>query len=292
MHLIDLVKDSVLFFALFCGLIGLIVGSFLNVVIHRIPIMLNREWRAECAALLEIESEAPASEGPYNLIVPRSRCPHCDHAITAMENIPVLSYLILGGKCAECKTRISPRYPLIEMLSAAVAIIVALKFGLGVQAAFAIVLSWSLIALAAIDFDTQLLPDSITLPLLWLGIGVNSFAVFVDLQTSVGGAIAGYLSLWSIYWAYKLLTGKDGMGYGDFKLTAMLGAWLGWTALPAIIIISSVVGAVIGVAMIVFASHDRAHPISFGPYLAIAGWIYLVWGERLAGVFMFGSPQL
>lgn len=270
---------------------GLLVGSFLNVVIYRVPIILKRQWKADCVSFLAQEKEpAPDSttsnEQNFNLIVPRSRCPHCGHLITALENVPVLSFLFLGGRCRECKTPISVRYPLIEILSATLAVLVAWKYGFSYQAAMGIVLSWALISLSFIDYDHQYLPDNITLPFLWLGLFLNLNNLYVDLASAVLGAIMGYLVLWLVYQVFKIVTGKEGMGYGDFKLLAMLGAWLGWQALPAIILISTLVGSIIGVSLIVFKQHNRNHPIPFGPYLAIAGWIVLLWGNEINNAYL------
>ena len=261
-----------------CALLGLMVGSFLNVVIHRLPKMMERDWLCQCAELRE--EEAPVYE-KLTLATPRSRCPACGHAISALENIPVLSWLFLRGKCSACKAAISPRYPLVEMLTSLLSTLAALVFGCTWAGAGALLLTWALIALTFIDADTQLLPDSITLPLLWLGLAFNLWTTFADLPTAVIGAMAGYLSLWSVFWLFKLATGKEGMGYGDFKLLAALGAWLGWQMLPAIILLSSVVGAVVGIALIVAARHGRNVPIPFGPYLAAAGVIALFWGQRI-----------
>ena len=270
---------------------GLLVGSFLNVVIYRVPIILKRQWKADCVSFLAQEKEpAPGSttsnEQTFNLIVPRSRCPHCGHLITALENVPVLSFLFLGGRCRECRTPISVRYPLIEILSATLAVLVAWKYGFSYQAAMGIVLSWALISLSFIDYDHQYLPDNITLPFLWLGLFLNLNNLYVDLASAVLGAIMGYLVLWLVYQVFKIVTGKEGMGYGDFKLLAMLGAWLGWQALPAIILISTLVGSIIGVSLIVFKQHNRNHPIPFGPYLAIAGWIVLLWGNEINQAYL------
>ena len=261
-------------------ILGLLIGSFLNVVIHRLPIMMENDWKQQCCDLLELEQDNTQEEA-YNLVVPRSRCPHCHHLITALENIPIISYLFLKGKCSNCHASISIRYPLIELITALVSVIVAYIFGPNIQTIFALFLSWGLIALTMIDFDHQLLPDDITLPLLWLGIGINYIGLFTNLEASVLGAILGYGSLWLVYIVFKLVTGKQGMGHGDFKLLAMFGAWLGYQYLPLIIVMSSLVGALIGISMIIFYSHDRAKPIPFGPYLAIAGWICLLWGEKL-----------
>ena len=218
--------------------------------------------------------------------MPRSRCPHCGHQITALENIPVLSYLVLAGKCSTCHAAISIRYPLIEMVSATLALFCAWHFGFGLQALLAILLSWGLLTLTMIDMDHQLLPDDITLPFMWIGILANMFGLFTDIHSSLFGVMAGYTVLWTVYILFKLATGKEGMGYGDFKLLAMLGGWLGWQMLPLIILLSSFVGAIIGIGLIIFAQHDRAKPIPFGPYLAIAGWIALIWGDKLTGVYL------
>ena len=255
--------------------LGAIVGSFLNVVIYRLPIMMQREWRKDCLEFLEQPNEDDGSR--FNLSVPRSRCGDCGHKITALENIPLVSYLVLGGKCSTCKTSISPRYPLVELFTAIASVVVGWHFGVTLQAMAALILTWSLIAMSGIDIGHKLLPDDLTLPLLWLGILLSLFDVFVSLQDSVIGVIAGYLILWSVFMLFKLLTGKEGMGYGDFKLLAALGAWLGAGMLPLIILLSSFVGAVIGIAMIVILGRDKNIPIPFGPYLAIAGWIAFLW---------------
>lgn len=271
--------------AAMAGLLGLCVGSFLNVVIHRLPKMMEQEWHAQCA---ELRGEmASTVEEPLSLAKPRSRCPACGHQITAIENIPLISYLfILRGKCSGCHTRISPRYPIIEAVTGLLSAYVAWHFGPTLQAAGGLVLVWALIALAAIDLDTQLLPDSITLPLLWLGLALNLWGAYVDLPSAVAGAMLGYLALWSVFWLFKLATGKEGMGYGDFKLLAALGAWLGWQMLPAIILLSSVVGAVVGITLIVATRHGRNVPIPFGPYLAAAGGITLFWGESITRSYL------
>jgi leader peptidase (prepilin peptidase)/N-methyltransferase len=261
------------------GLLGLCVGSFLNVVIHRLPKMMEREWQAQCA---ELRGEAPSTAGePLSLARPRSRCPACGHPISALENIPLVSYLMLRGKCAGCGTGIPLRYPVVEAATGLLSAYAAWHFGPSLQAVGALLLAWALIALAAIDFDTQLLPDSITLPLLWAGLAFNLAGTYVPLEMAVLGAMAGYLSLWSIYWLFKLATGKEGMGYGDFKLLAALGAWLGWQMLPAIILLSSVVGAAVGLTLIVAVRHGRNVPIPFGPYLAAAGIIAAFWGPQI-----------
>jgi leader peptidase (prepilin peptidase)/N-methyltransferase len=257
---------------------GLMVGSFLNVVVHRLPKLMERQWRAECAELTG--TTAPPAER-YDLLVPRSSCPGCGHRITALENIPIASYLALGGKCSGCRAPISWRYPVVEALAGALAGFIAWKYGVSAAMIGALIFAWSMIALTFIDLDTFYLPDSITLPLLWAGLLFNVGATFTDLRSAVIGAAAGYLALWTVYWVFKLATGKEGMGYGDFKLLAAIGAWLGWKMLPIVILLSSFVGAAVGIALIVFARRGRSVPIPFGPYLAAAGLIALFWGEGI-----------
>ncbi|HHQ4629484.1 prepilin peptidase [Aeromonas hydrophila] len=261
-------------------LFSLMIGSFLNVVIHRLPIMLEREWQAEYLGYFNPEIQ-PQQEERYNLMVPRSACPHCGHAITAMENIPLLSWLWLKGRCRECQAPISARYPLVELLTALLSLVVATTFPPGWGLLAALLLTWVLVALTFIDLDKMLLPDQLTLPLLWGGLLFNLAGGFAPLADAVIGAMAGYLVLWSLYWAFKLLTGKEGMGYGDFKLLAALGAWLGWQALPIVLLLSSLVGAFIGIGLILLRNHHQNKPIPFGPYLAIAGWIALLWGDTI-----------
>jgi len=264
-------------------ILGLAIGSFLNVVIHRLPKMMERQWRAECAELNDNAAAAtgkPAEER-YNLFVPRSQCPACAQPITAMQNIPVVSYLVLGGKCAGCQKRISPRYPFVELISGTLAGYAAWRFGFALAGAGALLFVFAMIALTFIDLDTFYLPDDITLPLLWAGLLLNLAGTYVDLPSAVIGAACGYLALWSVFWLFKLLTGKEGMGYGDFKLLAAIGAWLGWQMLPLVILLSSLVGAVIGIGLMVFARHGRETPIPFGPYLAIAGMIALFHGQAI-----------
>jgi leader peptidase (prepilin peptidase)/N-methyltransferase len=260
--------------------VGLCVGSFLNVVVHRLPKMMERDWRAQCA---ELRGEVVPEEEPprYNLAVPRSACPACGHRIGALENIPIVSYLVLHGACSSCRKPISARYPFVEALGGLLAAAAIWHFGWTWQGAAACVMLWALIALTFIDFDTQLLPDSLTLPLLWGGLIANLFGVFVPLSDAVIGAIAGYLALWVVYWLFRLIRGKEGMGYGDFKLLGALGAWLGWQMLPLIVLLSSVVGAVIGILLIVFKGRDHNVPLAFGPYLAIAGAVALFFGPTL-----------
>lgn len=268
-------------------LLSLAIGSFLNVVIHRLPMMMKRDWAEQNQAFNEQMAEdaslqaATALKGTFNLSKPASRCPHCSHKIRAWENIPVFSYLLLRAKCSNCQDKISLRYPLVELFTALLCLIPFIIFGPSAKAWLALPFIWCLMALTMIDTDEQLLPDSITLPLLWVGLMVNTQGIYTDLQSAVWGAIAGYMSLWLVYWSFKLLTGKEGMGYGDFKLLAALGAWLGWQALPITILLSSLVGAVVGIAMIVLLGRDRQIPIPFGPYLAAAGFIAMFWGDSI-----------
>lgn len=271
------------YFILALSLLGLIVGSFLNVVIHRLPKMMDSDWRSQCLSFLEMEKP---EHKRYSLSQPPSHCPKCNHPISALENIPVISFLIQGGKCRHCGEPISWRYPVIELTTALLSGAIAYYFGMSSAAIFALLLTWALVALTVIDLDHQLLPDSITLPLLWLGLLLSTQNVFTDMQSSIIGAAIGYLTLWSIYWAFKLLTGKEGMGYGDFKLLALFGAWFGWQSLPLIIILSAGVGAVVGIALILFKNHQRQQPIPFGPYLASAGWIALLWGEQITAAYL------
>ncbi|MCC5795808.1 MAG: prepilin peptidase [Methylophaga sp.] len=279
MALFDVLAHSQSFLLLATGLLGLLVGSFLNVVIHRLPIIMRRDWQSQCDELNGHNNPQPTET--FTLSRPRSRCPHCGHVITALENIPVLSYLLLRGRCKECKSPISPRYPLIEALTGTLSVVVAWHFGFTTACAAALLMTWALIALTFIDVDHQLLPDNITLPLLWLGLLFNLFGTFTSLNSAVIGAIAGYLSLWLVFHGFKLLTGKEGMGYGDFKLLAALGAWLGWQFLPAIVLLSSLVGAVVGLSLMLLKKQQQDQPIPFGPYLAVAGWLALVWGEAI-----------
>jgi len=267
-------------FAGLIGVVGLLVGSFLNVVIYRLPVMMQRNWRKECLEYLQLPPDQDNTVA-FNLSVPLSRCPKCETPIKPWQNIPVISFVLLKGACANCKNPISARYPIIEIFTALTSVIVAWHFSYTPQAGFALLLTWALIALSFIDIDSQLLPDSITLPLLWLGLLLSLFNVFTDANTSIIGAIAGYMILWSVYQLFKLVTGKEGMGYGDFKLLAVFGAWLGWQILPMIIILSSLVGAVVGISMMILVKRDHNSPIPFGPYLAAAGWIALLWGDPI-----------
>jgi leader peptidase (prepilin peptidase)/N-methyltransferase len=283
MSFISLLQSSPAVLIITAVLVGLMVGSFLNVVIHRLPRILERQWRTECAELAET---APPPAERYNLIVPRSACPKCGHRITALENIPIASYVVLGGKCRGCSAPISKRYPLVEALSGVLAGYIAWRYGWSAAMAGALLFAWAMIALAFIDFDTFYLPDSITLPLLWAGLLFNLGGTFTDIRSAVIGGAAGYLTLWTVYWTYKLATGKDGMGYGDFKLLGAIGAWLGWKMLPLVILVSSFLGAAVGIVLIVFARRGRNVPIPFGPYLVIAGLIGLFWGESLTRQYL------
>ncbi|HQU98071.1 MAG TPA: A24 family peptidase [Nitrosomonas sp.] len=283
MTFITQLQDTPVLFMSMITIIGLMVGSFLNVVIYRLPEMIKRDWLQQCA---ELRGETLSSSEKFNLMVPRSACTHCGHKITALENIPIISYIALRGRCAQCKKSISLRYPLIEVLTALMSGLVAWHFGFSLLTLAALIFVWALIALAVIDLNTQLLPDDITLPLLWLGILVNLNNGFTDINSSVIGAVVGYLSLWSIYWCFKLLTGKEGMGYGDFKLLAAIGAWLGWAMLPLVIIFSSLIGAVVGISLILKSKHDKNSTIPFGPYLAGGALVALFAGEKINQMYL------
>ncbi len=272
-------------FLTYSFIIGAFIGSFLNVVIHRIPVMLERQWKSECQELLTPDANIPTLP-KYNLSVPRSHCPACNHQVKAIENIPIISFLFLKGKCSSCGIKISSQYPFVELLTALFTTFIVWKFGFSLQALGGVFFTWFLIALSGIDIKTQLLPDNLTFPFLWLGIIFNLFSTYTDLTSSVLGAIFGYLALWSVFHLFKLVTGKEGMGYGDFKLLAALGAWLGWQSLPLIILLSSAVGAIIGIFMIVSKLQERSQPIPFGPYLAIAGWIAMLYGEQLIALYL------
>jgi leader peptidase (prepilin peptidase)/N-methyltransferase len=300
--------------------LSLLVGSFLNVVIYRLPIMLERDWQAQAREALEVGGESArhespphqlalpelttpesaaqgsasrAHETPFNLVVPRSTCPHCGALIKAHQNIPVLSYALLGGRCANCRARISPRYPIVELATAVLSAAVAWRFGWHWQTLAALILTWALIALSVIDYDHQILPDAITLPLLWLGLTLSLAwheglepTIPVDPASAILGAAAGYLILWLVYWAFKLITSKEGMGYGDFKLLGAFGAWMGWQMLPLIILLSALTGAVVGVSLVLLRRRERGHPMPFGPFLAMAGWIAMIWGPQLNGAYL------
>ncbi len=286
----ELFQTYPMFYLSIIFLLGLLFGSFLNVVILRLPIMMQADWNKQCCELLNIEQKNDIDTDSFNLITPQSHCPRCKHRITALENIPLISYLFLKGQCRACHHKIPIRYPFIELLSGVAVVIVAYYFGITERTFFAMCLTWALIALAGIDFDHQLLPDDITLPFLWLGIAFNLYfeapISFTSLEHSILGAIAGYGSLWLVYIAFKLTTGKEGMGHGDFKLLALLGAWLGWQLLPLIIILSSLIASTIGIALIFFKAHDKTIPIPFGPYLAIAGWVAMLWGQPIMSLYL------
>lgn len=288
--ILTLLEESSALFVSLITLLGLFIGSFLNVLIYRLPLRLQHEWRSECKEFLgaaeSASDNAESGEPPENIFTSRSHCPHCGHMITALENIPVVSYLFLRGKCSQCSKPISARYPAIELLTAALSALTALTFGYTVVTAFILILVWSLIALSFIDFDHQLLPDKLVFPVLWLGLLMNSQNIHTDVYSALYGAVAGYLSLWFVYQVFKLLTGKEGMGYGDFKLLALLGAWLGWQMLPLIILLSSLVGAAIGILGIMILGRDRQLPIPFGPYLSIAGLIALFWGQQIIDSYL------
>ena len=263
--------------------LGLMVGSFLNVVIHRLPVMLERRWREQCQ---ELNGKPRSNTERYNLLVPRSHCPQCGHHISALENIPLISFAWLGGKCAGCDKPIPKRYPTVELVTGLLSAIVAWHFGFSLAMLGGLLLTWAVVALTFIDYDHQLLPDDITLPLLWLGLAFNLPGTFAPIGAAVVGAFAGYLSLWIVYQAFKLITGKEGMGYGDFKLFAAFGAWLGWQQLPFIILCSSLLGAVVGLGFIAFRGRDRSLPIPFGPFLCLAGWIALLWGDAITRAYL------
>ena len=282
--MLDVLNQQGWLLALALLTLGLVVGSFLNVVIHRLPLMMESRWRADCCELLELAQE-PA-DAKLTLSTPNSHCPKCKAAIRAWQNIPVVSYLLLRGKCAQCGVAISPRYPLVELTTGLLTLSLMLQFPASAALLGAMLLTWCLIALTMIDLDHQLLPDDITLPLIWLGLLFNIGGTYVSLADAVIGAMAGYLTLWSVYWLFKLLTGKDGMGYGDFKLLAALGAWLGWQALPSIILLSSVVGAAVGIALMFLKRRGKDVPLPFGPYLAAAGWIALMWGDEITATYL------
>lgn len=272
------------FYIVTIAIYGLVIGSFLNVVIYRLPVMLDRQWQENARLTLDLETDKNSES--ISLTTPRSRCPHCSHPITAWENIPVISYLMLRGKCSACNASISIRYPLVELLTAVLSASIAWSFGVTATALAGLVFIWALIPLALIDYDHQILPDAITLPFLWLGLLVNSFGIFTDLHSAVIGALAGYLSLWLVYQAFKLVTKKEGMGFGDFKLFAMLGAWLGWQLLPLAILLAAFSGAIIGGIYLSLSKHGRDHPIPFGPFLCVAGWVALIWGHDLVQAYL------
>jgi len=282
-NIVDFFLQNTGTFYLFVILFSLSVGSFLNVVIYRLPLMLEKDWKSQCRELLDLKQEP---EEEITLSKPASTCPNCQHKIRAWENIPVVSYLFLKGKCSQCKTPISFQYPAIEILTALLSLVVAINFGVSWQTLAGLVLTWSLIAMSMIDLHKMILPDDLTLPVLWIGLLLSLFNIFTDPVSSIIGAVAGYMVLWLVYQTFKLLTGKEGMGYGDFKLLALFGAWFGWEQLPLIIILSSATGAIIGITMMLFKKHQRDVPIPFGPYLAIAGWICMLWGTQITNWYL------
>lgn len=283
MNLWTFLADQPGFFLASAAVLGLLVGSFLNVLVHRLPVMLERQWQNEAREVLGMPVQAHER---FDLCLPASHCPSCGHRIRAWENIPVVSYLALRGRCSACKGRISPRYPLVELACAGLSLVVAWHFGVSVQALLALVLTWCLLALSLIDAEHQLLPDVLVLPTLWLGLVVNAFGLFVPLADALWGAVVGYLSLWSVYWLFRLVTGKEGLGYGDFKLLALLGAWGGWQVLPLTLLLSSVVGAAIGLCLLRLRKASLGTTMPFGPYLAIAGWIAWLWGDEIYASYM------
>ena len=283
MNFFEILQTSPLFFISFISIIGLILGSFLNVVIHRLPEMLKREWEQQCA---ELRGEQITALPVYNLAIPGSGCPQCGHKISILENIPIISYFFLRGQCSSCHARIPFSYPLVEALTAVLSGLAAWYFGFSSLLFAALFFVWAMIVLTFIDLNTQLLPDSITQPLLWMGLIINLHHGFIDIHSAVVGAVSGYLTLWSVYWLFRLLTGKEGMGYGDFKLLAAIGAWLGWQLLPLVILLSSVVGAVVGTIFILSAGHSKNTTLPFGPYLAGGGLIALFWGKQINQVYL------
>ena len=284
MSAFELLASQPLAFVLCAAILGLLVGSFLNVVVYRLPLMMQRDWQSQAREVLELQDVEPTER--FNLLLPDSHCPHCGHKIRAWENIPILSWLLLRGRCAGCKAPISLRYPLVELACGVLSAVVAWQFGFTWQAGAVLLLTWGLLAMSLIDADHQLLPDVLVLPLLWLGLIVNQSGLLATPSDAFWGAVAGYLSLWSVYWLFKLVTGKEGMGYGDFKLLAMLGAWGGWQILPLTILLSSVVGAVLGIIILRLRSADSGTPLPFGPHLALAGWIALLWGDVITGSYL------
>lgn len=281
----DLLLASTGFLAGATFLFGLLVGSFLNVIIYRVPKILDRDWKIQCHEYLELEADKSLIDEKFSIAWPGSACPNCGSKIRPWHNIPLLGYAMLRGKCADCDAPIGIRYPIVELVTGLLSLVVFLQFGATLQTVFALGFTWTLVALAGIDFDTKLLPDNITLPLLWAGLLINFLfdpeASFTSFDSAFIGAIAGYLALWSVFWIFKLVTGKEGMGYGDFKLLSALGAWIGWAALPMIILLSSIIGLIAAVLMMILISHDRRVPIAFGPYLAIAGWVAMLFGEEI-----------
>lgn len=284
MDILNFWANNLAVFAVCVGFVGLLIGSFLNVVIYRLPKMLMRDWRMQAREVLDLPEQADAE--PFNLILPNSSCPHCGHEIKPWENIPLVSWLVLRGKCSGCKEAISIRYPLVELACGLFSAVIAWQFGVSWEALAMLVLTWGLLSMSLIDADHQILPDVLVLPLLWLGLILNSLGFFTSLSDALWGAVIGYMSLWSIFWLFKLITGKEGMGYGDFKLLALIGAWGGWQVLPLTILLSSVLGAVIGIIILRLQRNGYNKPIPFGPYLAAAGWLALIWGEQITSRYL------
>ncbi len=284
MDILNFWANNLAVFAVCVGFVGLLIGSFLNVVTYRLPKMLMRDWRMQAREVLDLPEQADAE--PFNLILPNSSCPHCGHEIKPWENIPLVSWLLLRGKCSGCKKAISIRYPLVELACGLFSAVIAWQFGVSWEALAMLVLTWGLLSMSLIDADHQILPDVLVLPLLWLGLILNSFGFFTSLSDALWGAVIGYMSLWSIFWLFKLITGKEGMGYGDFKLLALIGAWGGWQVLPLTILLSSVLGAVIGIIILRLQRNGYNKPIPFGPYLAAAGWLALIWGEQITSRYL------
>lgn len=284
MDILNFWANNLVVFAVCVGFVGLLIGSFLNVVIYRLPKMLMRDWRMQAREVLDLPEQADAE--PFNLILPNSSCPHCGHEIKPWENIPLVSWLVLRGKCSGCKEAISIRYPLVELACGLFSAVIAWQFGVSWDAVAMLVLTWGLLSMSLIDADHQILPDVLVLPLLWLGLILNSLGFFTSLSDALWGAVIGYMSLWSIFWLFKLITGKEGMGYGDFKLLALIGAWGGWQVLPLTILLSSVLGAVIGIIILRLQRNGYNKPIPFGPYLAAAGWLALIWGEQITSRYL------
>ena len=284
MDILNFWANNLAVFAVCVGFVGLLIGSFLNVVIYRLPKMLMRDWRMQAREVLDLPEQADTE--PFNLILPNSSCPHCGHEIKPWENIPLVSWLLLRGKCSGCKKAISIRYPLVELACGLFSAVIAWQFGVSWDAVAMLVLTWGLLSMSLIDADHQILPDVLVLPLLWLGLILNSLGFFTSLSDALWGAVIGYMSLWSIFWLFKLITGKEGMGYGDFKLLALIGAWGGWQVLPLTILLSSVLGAVIGIIILRLQRNGYNKPIPFGPYLAAAGWLALIWGEQITSRYL------
>ncbi len=284
MDILNFWTNNIAVFTVCVGFVGLLIGSFLNVVVYRLPKMLMRDWRTQAREVLDMQAQPDAET--FNLILPNSSCPHCDHEIKPWENIPLVSWLFLRGKCSSCKEAISIRYPLVELACGLFSAVIAWQFGVSWEALAMLVLTWGLLSMSLIDADHQILPDVLVLPLLWLGLILNSFSLFTSLSEALWGAVIGYMSLWSIFWLFKLITGKEGMGYGDFKLLALIGAWGGWQVLPLTILLSSVLGAVIGIIILRLQRNGYSNPIPFGPYLAAAGWVALIWGEQITSSYL------